>query len=95
MNEVIDIRQHRAEIHDDSDMAITLLAVRWARARDARLLAAKVKRQADSRGVLYALHSCADTVLAEARREESRAKRQLLAACKALMQRQQLDVIDV
>lgn len=95
MNEVIDMRQHLANTLGGGSMRIVLLAMRWARARDERLAASKAKKAAEGRGVLYALRSNTDQALTAARREEARAKRQLLAACKALMQRQQLNVIDV
>ncbi|WP_345797165.1 hypothetical protein [Castellaniella sp. MT123] len=79
----------------DPAMRVLLLAMRWARARDARLVAQKAKRDAEGRGILYAMRSGTDQTLTATRREEARAKRLLLAACKTMMASQQVDVIDV
>ena len=107
MNGLIDMRQHLAETQGPGSMRITLLAIRWAQARDNRLAAFKEKKVSDA-WILRARAKCeipttdtmarafaADKALAVARREESRAKRLLLAECKALMARRQADVIDV
>ncbi|WP_417251295.1 hypothetical protein [Castellaniella sp.] len=106
MSEVIDMRQHRASTTASGTMEIALLAMRWARARDARLAAFREKKLCDTwmqkarakievptRDTL-ARSRAADRVLALARREEAKAKRLLLAVCKGLEQRQQGDVID-
>lgn len=95
MNEVVDMRQHRAQTQGDSAMRVVLLAMRWTRARDDRLAAAKAKKAAEDSGLLYILRSDVDAALTTARREEARAKRLLLVECKTLMQRQQADLIDV
>ncbi|CAM5185412.1 hypothetical protein CDEN61S_04140 [Castellaniella denitrificans] len=102
------MRQHRAETQAQGAMDITLLALRWARARDARLAVMREKKVCDAlllrmrakgdvsmAGDILPRSNAADHALAVARRDESRAKRQLLAACKGLQQRQQSDVIDV
>lgn len=96
MNEVIDVRPHRAKFTASMIRIVETPTLGASgnlvtKAQDSRLAAAKAKKAAEDSGLLYVLRSNIDLALTTARLEESRAKRLLLAECEALMQHQQAE----